>query len=77
MFIHLKVTPNAKKDVIRPTERPDYFEVLVRDAAEEHMANKKVLALAKDFFAMKFGATRVRLVKGHQSPKKIIEIEVL
>lgn len=71
MFIHLNVFTESKKSEIKPTKRADYFEVFVKEPAEENKANKKVLSLAKDFFKTK----RIKLVKGHQSPKKIIEID--
>ena len=69
MYIHLKVTANAKKELFKKVDATHYV-VAVKEPAERNEANKKVLALVKEHF----GSSGVRLVSGHHSGSKIVDV---
>ena len=52
----------------------DYFEISVREKAEQNMANVRVLELV----AMHFGIekNRTRIINGHKHPNKLIFIKL-
>ncbi len=69
MYIHVKVHAGAKKETIEQLS-PDHWEIAVKEKAERNMANRRVLEIMHE-------ATKktVRLVSGHHSPSKIINVE--
>ena len=72
MYIHAKVTPGARKESIEET-KPSYFKISVREKAENNEANKRVVELLCEYFKTK----NVRIVNGHQSPSKLVSVEVV
>lgn len=71
MLIKLRVHPDAKKDAVE-RRAADHYEVWTRQPAERGLANAAVLAQMGK--ALGVPAGRIRLVKGGQSPSKIIEV---
>ena len=71
MYIHVKVTANTRKESFEET-KPGYFNISVREKAEGNMANKRVIELLQ----MHFKTQNVRIVNGHQSPSKLISLEI-
>jgi uncharacterized protein YggU (UPF0235/DUF167 family) len=72
MLIKVRVTAGARAEkIIRKSD--DHFVVSVKQEAERNMANERVL----EIFRAMHPNQSVRLVKGHQSPSKIIEIGTL
>ena len=71
MLIKLRVHPDAKKDAVE-RRKADHFDVWTRKPAERGLANAAVLALMGKELGIPSG--RIRLVKGAQSPSKIIEV---
>ena len=71
MFLKLRVHPGAKRDAVS-RKALDQFELWVRAPAERGLANKAALQLMGT--ALGIPAGRIRLVKGAQSPSKIIEV---
>jgi uncharacterized protein YggU (UPF0235/DUF167 family) len=73
MYIKVTVTAKAKEEKIirKPNNR---FDVFVREKAERNMANTRVI----DLIAREFNIVRgkVRIVNGHQSPSKILSVDV-
>jgi uncharacterized protein YggU (UPF0235/DUF167 family) len=69
MYIHIKVTANARKESFEET-KPSYFNISVREKAEGNMANRRVIELLQNHFKTK----DVRIINGHQSPSKLISI---
>jgi hypothetical protein len=72
MYIKVKVTANARKETLERISS-DHFEVAVKEKAERNMANRRVLELIANFFELPAG--KVKLVSGHHSPGKILNVE--
>ena len=71
MLIHVKVEPNSNKDEV--TEKTDVsYVVKVKDSAKQNQANIKMLSLLSVF--LKLDKSRLRIISGHHSPGKILEI---
>ena len=73
VYIKVKVFPKSKKDNLLKI-KDDYFEVRVKDKAEKNLANKKVMCLLSDFFAIE--TKKIKIINGHRSPSKLISIDV-
>ena len=69
MYIHLKVTADAKKELFKKVDETHYV-IAVKEPAERNEANKRVLVLVKEYL----GASNVRLVSGHHSGSKIADV---
>jgi len=68
-YIKLKVHPGSKREeAIR--KAPDSFELWVKAPAEQGRANAAALALLAG--ELKVPRGKIRLVKGAQSPAKIV-----
>jgi uncharacterized protein (TIGR00251 family) len=79
MKIFIKAKPGAKKAFIKEEEAglfeknaPRRFTVAVTEPAVEGKANRAIEEAIAEYF--KIAPTRVRIVAGHTSRKKIIEI---
>lgn len=71
MYLHVTVTPGAKRE--RIAERSaDAFEIAVREKAERNLANTRVREILAARFAV--ALSQVRIISGHRSHKKIITI---
>ena len=73
MQISVKVLAGAKKEEIEPLPN-NRFKVAVKAKAERGAANKRVLELVAAHF--KVSAKKVRIIKGHKTPSKILEVAV-
>jgi uncharacterized protein YggU (UPF0235/DUF167 family) len=72
VLIKVRVTTDARAEkVVRKSD--DSYLVSVREKAERNMANRRVLRIMRELFPGK----RVNLIKGHQSPAKIVEVLAL
>jgi len=72
MYIHVKVTAGAKKEIWKE-KSSDHFEVSVKEKAERNMANNRVLELVAEHFSMP--VSKIRIVNGHRHPSKLLVIE--
>jgi len=71
MFYKLKVHPDAKAEkIIR--KKPDAFEIWVKAPAERGLANAAAISLLAA--EIKTNPKRIMLIKGAQSPAKIVKI---
>lgn len=70
MLIRLKVFPKSRIEGLRET-KSGKFELYIRAEAKRGEANMRVLEIMKEKFP---NAKGVRIVKGHTSPNKHIEI---
>jgi uncharacterized protein YggU (UPF0235/DUF167 family) len=69
VLIKVRVTTDARAEkVVKKSD--DTYLVSVREKAERNMANRRVLRIMRELFPEK----SVKLVKGHQSPAKIVEV---
>ncbi|PIP69181.1 hypothetical protein CO033_02540 [Candidatus Nomurabacteria bacterium CG_4_9_14_0_2_um_filter_32_10] len=73
MYIRVKVSPNAKKEIFKKINE-DHFEISVKEKAERNMANKKVLEIVANYFKVENG--KVRIVNGHRSLTKLLVVDM-
>ena len=71
MQLSVKVTAGVKKEGIEalPNNR---FKILVKAKAEQGAANERVIELVAAHF--KVPARKVRIIRGHKTPSKILEV---
>jgi uncharacterized protein (TIGR00251 family) len=74
MYIKLKVTPDSKEEQFTKIA-DDHFDIRVKEPAEQNRANTRVLALVREHFGPR--AKAIRIVSGHQSPSKIISVDIV
>ncbi len=72
MYIHVKVTTEAKKELVKE-KSSDHFEVSVREPAERNLANTRVIEVVALHF--KIPKSHVRIINGHHSPTKLLSIK--
>lgn len=73
MFIKVKVSAGAKKEIIKQKSKDSYV-ISVREPAERNLANKRVCEIVALFLGIKHQS--VRIINGHQSPNKILSINL-
>lgn len=71
MLLKVKVTTDAKIEKITKKAK-DSILVSVKESAERNMANKRVLELVREY--LKVYNKDIRIIKGHHSSSKIINI---
>ena len=73
MYIRVKVTPNAKKELFALEKGKDNrFVASVREKAERNMANKRVREIVAEYFNVPIG--KARLISGHHSWIKMFSV---
>lgn len=70
MYVKVRVTTKAKKEKLEQKSK-DHFVISVKEPAEANLANRRVLAMIKDFLGVK----NIKIVSGHHSPSKILSVE--
>jgi len=73
MYIKVRVTPDAKADLLEKIKN-DTYKVSVRLPAEQNLANGKVRELIAQEFKVSVG--KVRIINGHHSPSKILSVDL-
>ena len=73
MYVKVRVKTDARKESVRKVSE-DHFEISVREAPEQNLANKRILALIA--LRYKIPLSKVRITKGHHSPSKILSVNV-
>ena len=73
MYIKVKVQAGAKKEDIKKRSKESYL-ISVRQKAERNQANKRVIEIIASLFNV--SAKSVRIINGHQSPSKLISINL-
>lgn len=71
MYIHVRVTADAKKEKVE-VDGSDNFKISVKESAEQNRANRRVIELLAEHFGISTG--KVRLINGHRMPSKIFNI---
>ena len=71
MLFHVKIEPESKEDSVTQKNKTSFL-VKVRDEAKENKANYKMLFLLAKHF--KIEKNKLRIITGHHSPSKILEI---
>ena len=74
MYIKVTVVPDFREEeigeVMESENGPGEIKMYIREEAVRGQANKKVLKVLQEYFPNK----RIRIVSGHLSTKKLIEI---
>ncbi len=70
--ITVRVRTGARKESVAEVSK-GRFEVSVREKPEQNLANERVRELVAIHFRVP--KTRVRIVKGHHRPSKLISVE--
>lgn len=73
MYIKVKVQAGAKKEKIEK-KNEDSFIISVKEPAERNLANTRIRSIIA--FIYKVNIRLVRIVSGHQSPSKILSINI-
>jgi len=70
MYIHVKAKTKQKEEYMIEIKE-SYFEISVREKAENNLANRRILEILKNHF----GTSKIRIINGHKSPSKLISID--
>jgi uncharacterized protein YggU (UPF0235/DUF167 family) len=73
MYIKVKVQASAKKEEIIK-KKLDTYIISVKEPAERNLANKRVCEIIASLFVISI--KNVRIISGHQSPSKILSINL-
>ncbi len=73
MRVRVRVTASAKRERVSKMDN-DEFHITVREPAEHNMANRRV----RELIAQEFGVSvaKVRLMTGHRSRSKMVDVVV-
>lgn len=73
MYVKVRAIAGAKKENLQK-ESSTHFSISVREKTERNAANLRI----RELLAMHFGVLlrQVRIVKGHQSPSKLLSIDI-
>lgn len=72
MYIRVSVTPKSKKETIIQTDE-NRFTISVKEPAQNNLANSRVIDMIKEYFP---NARRVRIINGHQSRTKLLDVDL-
>lgn len=72
MYIRVRVTAGAKKEVLTP--KAGGFLVSVKEPATQNLANKRVIELVALHYTI--SPKKVRIVNGHHAPSKILSVDM-
>ncbi len=73
MYIRVHVVPGAKREKVTKVNNTE-FQLVVREPAERNMANTRVREIMAEQFSVP--VAKVRLLTGHRSSTKMIDVEV-
>lgn len=70
---HIRITvfPESADAQVRPQNTPGAYDVYVQSPATSGAANREAIKLIRNFLSID---TQIRIVSGHKSPQKILEI---
>lgn len=76
MYIKVKVKPSSKKEIIEKVfgKTSEYYNISVREPAERNLANNRICEIISDIY--KVNRKLVKIISGHQSPSKILSINI-
>jgi len=73
MYIKVKVQAGSKKEEVKKKNKDTYL-ISVKEPAERNMANKRVCEIVASLFNVSI--KNARIISGHQSPSKILSINL-
>lgn len=71
MYVKVTAEPGAKKEKIVQLKK-DHFVIAVKEKAERNAANIRILEVLSAFLGLP--KKQLKIVTGHRSPSKIIDI---
>lgn len=72
MYLHVKVTPNNKREEIL-IEKENYWKISVKEPNERNLANKRVLEILREHYP---NSKQIRIINGHTSPSKLFSLDI-
>lgn len=73
MYIRVKVSPSAKKEILKKSDKKDNeFLISVLEPAKNNLANERVCAIIRKYFGNPRGG--VKIINGHHSPIKLLKV---
>ena len=73
MYVHVRATPGAKKELVTKVSESE-FHIAVRERAERNQANGRIMELLG--MALHVPVSSIKMLTGHRSPSKIFTIDV-
>ncbi len=73
MYLKVRVNASAKKEKVEK-KSDDNFIISVKEKAKMNMANKRVCEIISSIYEIP--RKSVRIISGHQSPSKILSINI-
>lgn len=73
VYVRIHVEPGARRERFEKRGERE-FGASVREPAERNLANRRVVALVAAHFGVP--PRKARLVSGHRSPTKIVDVEL-
>ncbi|HEY4479814.1 MAG TPA: DUF167 family protein [Candidatus Paceibacterota bacterium] len=70
MYIRIRVKTEQKVEKLSMVKN-DLYDVSVKEKATQNRANRRIIEL----LGQQFKGRRIRIISGHHSPSKIIDIE--
>ena len=71
MYVKVRVYPDNKKEVVNKLAE-NHYEIRVKEPAERNLANNQVrILIGREY---KVTEKQVRIVTGHHSPVKILDV---
>jgi len=71
MRVRVHVFADMKKEVVKEVGEHN-FEMKLKHPAERNMANQRMRELISEWYNVKVG--KVKIITGHHSPHKIVEV---
>lgn len=71
MLIHVHIYPDSKHERIEP-KRETSLNVYVKVEAKENKANRRMIELLAIHYSVP--TTKIKIITGHHSPSKILDI---
>jgi uncharacterized protein YggU (UPF0235/DUF167 family) len=71
MLIHVKVEADSNREFVEEIKHNSY-RVFTKEKAENNQANKKMVQLLATYLGKR--TFNVRIVTGHHSPSKIVDV---
>lgn len=73
MYIKVRVEAGSKKEKIEK-KSPDKYVISVKEPAERNLANTRVCEIIASIYEI--NPKLVRIISGHQSPSKILSVNI-
>ena len=71
MHISVRVTAGAKREAVEVLSQ-GRLKISVKEPAKQNLANRRVLELVARHFRV--STKKVRIIRGHRSPQKILSV---